>query len=234
MRSDAYEEITEWQRPYFDAVLKAMENAEARPNVLYWEDVEIGDSLGKLAVPPFSLQDQITGSSARSILTGRYGTSGDELAFEPVYHHNREGRGGYGRGFAHPITRWPHGPGDEHADALMAAYRGQPGPFDGGQHRSQIPYQLISNWMGDDGFVRRYQCAVAQEGDTEPGGTPGKADYHAVGIRLEGTNQVGEVQMQGTISVYLPSREGGPVQLPVPHSGTPPYVPYDTFYRDWF
>ena len=40
MRSDAYEKIAEWQRPYFDAVLKAMENAEARPNVLYWEDVD--------------------------------------------------------------------------------------------------------------------------------------------------------------------------------------------------
>ncbi len=248
---------SQYNQEQVEEYVETIENTRRRgAETLYWEDVEIGDSLGKLAVPPFSLQDQITGSSARSILTGRYGTTGDELAFEPVYHHNREGRGGYGKGFAHPITRWPHGPGDEHSDALMAAYRGQPGPFDGGQHRSQIPYQLVSNWMGDDGFVRRYQCAlrkpvyygdatvytaevvkkftVVQEGDTDPGGAPGKAEYHAVGIRLEGTNQVGEVQMQGTISVYLPSRKGGPVLLPVPHSGTPPYVPYDTFYRDWF
>ena len=138
----------------------------------------------------------------------------------------------------------------------MAAYRGQPGPFDGGQHRSQLPHRLISDWMGDDGFIRRYQCALrkpvyygdttfytaevmkkfkeSQEGDNESGGQPGKAEYCVVGLKLEGKNQVGETQMQGTIAVYLPSREGGPVQLPVPHKGNPPYVPYETFYRDWY
>jgi len=40
MRSDAYGRVDEWQRPYFDAVLEAMENAQARPNVLYWEYVD--------------------------------------------------------------------------------------------------------------------------------------------------------------------------------------------------
>ncbi len=40
MRSDAYGKVEEWQEPYFEAVLEAMENAQARPNVLYWEDVD--------------------------------------------------------------------------------------------------------------------------------------------------------------------------------------------------
>lgn len=40
MRTDAYGKIEEWQKPYFEAVLEAMENAQARPNVLYWEDVD--------------------------------------------------------------------------------------------------------------------------------------------------------------------------------------------------
>ena len=223
---------------------------------LFWEDVEIGDKLGPLVVPPFTLLDQTVQRVVNSAATGRYGTSGDELAFEPVYRHNKEGKGGYGKGFAHPITRWPHGPGDEHTDALMAAYRGQPGPFDGGQHRSQLPHALISDWMGDDGFVRRYQCALrkpvyygdttfyegevvnkfkeVQEGDNAPGGQSGNTEYCAVGIKLEGKNQVGEVQMQGAITVYLPSREGGQVRLPIPHKGNPPYVPYERFYRDWY
>jgi trehalose transport system substrate-binding protein len=39
MRSDAYGKVEDWQKPYFDAVLEAMENARARPNVLYWEDL---------------------------------------------------------------------------------------------------------------------------------------------------------------------------------------------------
>ena len=253
-----YERSTSnYNREQMDEYVSILDSSTRRgSNTLYWEDVQVGDKLGPLVVPPFTLLDQTVQRVVSAAATGRYGTSGDELAFEPVYHHNRLGMGGYGKGFAHPVTRWPHGPGDEHQDALMAAYRGQPGPFDGGQHRSQLPHRLISDWMGDDGFIRRYQCALrkpvyygdttfytaevvkkfkeSQEGDNEPGGQPGKAEYYAVGLKLEGKNQVGETQMQGTIAVYLPSREGGPVQLPLPHRGNPPYVPYETFYRDWY
>ncbi len=32
----------------------------------------------------------------------------------------------------------------------------------------------------------------------------------------------------------LPSREAGPVQLPIPHPARPPFVSYETFYRDWY
>ena len=38
----------------------------------------------------------------------------------------------------------------------------------------------------------------------------------------------------GTATVYLPSREGGPVQLPVPHPSNPPFVDYETFRKDWY
>ena len=55
-----------------------------------------------------------------------------------------------------------------------------------------------------------------------------------VGIKLEGTNQVGQTQAQGAVTVYLPSRQHGPVQLPIPHPANPPYVPYEKFYRDWY
>lgn len=52
MRSDAYEEITEWHRPNLNAVLNAMENAEARSNVLYWEEVDnaINDSFQEIVM----------------------------------------------------------------------------------------------------------------------------------------------------------------------------------------
>ena len=32
----------------------------------------------------------------------------------------------------------------------------------------------------------------------------------------------------------LPSREAGPVQLPLPHPAQPSFVYYGTFYRDWY
>ena len=222
-------------------------------DTLYWEDVEIGDTLGSLVLPPWTLQDQVA-YHFMSYCNGRTeNTPGDELAFEPAYHHGRQ-RGESTR--VHPITRWPHTPGAEHEDAVLAAYRGQPGPFDFGVQRVQIPQQLLSNWMGDDGLIRRLYIAMrrpvfygditvytgevvkkyidVQEGEDAPGAAPGKAEYCAVGIRIDGTNQVGEPQAPGTATVYLPSREHGPVKLPVPHLAKPPFVDYDTYRRDWY
>ena len=138
----------------------------------------------------------------------------------------------------------------------MSAYRGQSLPFDKGIQRGQIPQGLISNWMGDHGFIRKLQMAVrrpmyygdtgiytaevakmfkdVQRGEVEEGAVSGELTYHAVGIKFEGRNQVGEIQLQGSAVVYLPSREGGMVQLPIPHVARPPAVPYETFYRGWY
>ncbi|MCF6092787.1 extracellular solute-binding protein [Microaerobacter geothermalis] len=40
VRSDAYGKVEEWQKPYFDAVKNALEKAEPRGNVSYWDDVQ--------------------------------------------------------------------------------------------------------------------------------------------------------------------------------------------------
>ena len=55
-----------------------------------------------------------------------------------------------------------------------------------------------------------------------------------MGINIEGRNQVGEVSTPGTATVYLPSREAGPVVLPIPHSARPPFVDYQTYYKGWY
>ena len=39
-RNDAYGSVTEWQKPYFAAVMEALKNAEPRPVVSYWADVD--------------------------------------------------------------------------------------------------------------------------------------------------------------------------------------------------
>ena len=39
-RSDAYGTVEAWQKPYFEAIGKALQHAEARPNVSYWADVD--------------------------------------------------------------------------------------------------------------------------------------------------------------------------------------------------
>ena len=237
-------------------ILKDMDSVKRRgSDTLYWEDVEIGEKLGPVVVPPWTLQDlNAPETVSKGVLHIPLGEAGDEFAFEPAYHRMKTKKEGHP--VTHPITRWPWTPPAEHSDPILAAYRALPGPFDGGVQRTQIPYQLLTNWMGDDGFVRRMQTAIrkpvfyadttyytgevvkkfkeTQNGEEGRGATPGEAEYYAVGIRLQGTNQVGEISTPGTATVYLPSRESGPVQLPVPHLTRPPFVPYETYYRDWF
>ncbi|MBI4310435.1 MAG: MaoC family dehydratase N-terminal domain-containing protein [Chloroflexi bacterium] len=219
----------------------------------YWEDVQVGEKIGPMVLPPWTLQDQECLHYLTYCSWGGAEEDSDALAFEPSFRRLRRRPGG---ARTNPLTMWPWTPGAEHEDAVLASYRGQPGPFDFGIQRVQIPQQLLTNWMGDDGFIRRMFFAlrrpvyygdvtvytgevvkkykVVQEGDDQPGGVPGKREYYAVGIVVEGANQVGEVHAPGTATVYLPSREGGPVQLPVPHPAKPPFVNYDTFRRDWY
>ena len=251
---------SQYNREQVDECLATMNQSYRRgANTLYWEDVQVGDKLGPLVHPPFTLLDQISGGVVSGATQGpRQYEEGEDLTyegiqFEGVFHRNRKRPGGAG---THPITRWPWGPRDEHPDAVTAPFRGQPLPFDGGVRRTQAASRMLTDWMGDDGFIRRYQTALrkplyygdttiytgevvrkfkeGQEGNAEPGGQPGKAEYNVVGIKLQGSNQLEEIQMQGTAAIYLPSRETGPVKLPVPHPGNPPYVPYETFYRDWY
>ena len=242
-----------------EKILKDIESNKRRgAETLYWEDVEVGDKVGPLVIPPWSLQDYGAPRMVGECVHGSAEAPGDELAFEAKYNQFRQGRGGAGGEGAvvHPMTRWPWSPADEHEDALMAAYRAQPAPFDGGVQRVQIPQQLLNNWMGDNGFIRRMQTAIrkpvyygdttyytgevvkkfkeVQKGEDATGGAPGEHEYHAVGIRIQGTNQVGETSTPGTATVYLPSRDGGPVVLPVPHKARPDFVPYETYYRDWY
>jgi trehalose transport system substrate-binding protein len=40
IRTDAFGEVEDWQKPYFDVVSAALQVSRARPNVTYWLQVE--------------------------------------------------------------------------------------------------------------------------------------------------------------------------------------------------
>ena len=232
--------------------LEAEERRGSEPR--YWEDVEVGEELPTIVVPPFTIQDMIAMHRMRYAAEAANDGARQARAFSPVYRRAQE-RPDFVR--THPVTRWTYVPWDEHEDVFLATYRGQPGPFDFGVQRAQIPQRLMSNWMGDDGFMRKMYTAfrrpvfygdttwykgkvvkkytVTESGEAGDGGVGGEATYHAVAIEIEGTNQAGEMQCPGFATVYLPSREYGPVQLPVPHPARPPFVPFETYRRiDWY
>jgi hypothetical protein len=75
---------------------------------------------------------------------------------------------------------------------------------------------------------------ITEQGESAPGAIPGEETYCAVGIRINGKNQLGEDQLPGMARVYLPSREFGPVKLPIPHKVNPPYIPFETFRKDFY
>jgi hypothetical protein len=223
---------------------------------LWWEDVVEGDRLPAIVQPPYTVEDEITYQFMRHGLTAA--TDGTRLlrAFGPAY---RRGRVDPAWAREHPVTRWPYTPGewDEHYDAFLSPFRGAPLPFDFGVQRAQIPQRLLSNWMGDPGFIRKMYMSfrlplfygdsawfrgtvlkkhvLTEEGLTHKDSPPRAVAYHAVTIRIEGTNQRGEIQSSGFGTVYLPSREDGPPELPVPHEQRPAFVPFKTHTSvDWY
>ncbi|MCX7902922.1 MAG: extracellular solute-binding protein [Caloramator sp.] len=51
-RTDAYGQVEDWQKPYFDAINEAMKVAEPRPNLVYWADVDkaLNDALKEIVI----------------------------------------------------------------------------------------------------------------------------------------------------------------------------------------
>ena len=115
---------------------------------------------------------------------------------------------------------WPAAPdsdcacGVAHAEQAMAREVGMPGGYDVGPQRISWMGQLMSNWTGDDGFLRRLNVAVRRPnifGDVswcrakvvdkrlEEGA-------HLVDLEAWVENQLGEATAQGTAVVELPAR----------------------------
>jgi len=189
---------------------------------LYWEDVKVGDKVQPVVKGPLSMMDFVQyqrGCQAMSprSLPGSFKrtfqlTRGRALSFRRV----------------HPMTNWPyeHEIGD-HFDMFLSRFRGMPLPFDHGIMRTQIAEHVVTNWMGDDGFLRMLDTQVRKPkyyGDTtwfkgevvkKYKVVEGGIEYGAVDIKIDGVNQRGEMSSPGSATVYLPS-PGRPVQIPIP------------------
>lgn len=102
-----------------------------------------------------------------------------------------------------------------HAEARMARDVGMPGGYDVGPQRISWLGQLMSNWMGDAGFLRRLSVQIRRPnvfGDVSfcrariadkrmEEGVP------VVDLELWIDNQLGEVTTRGTAVVELPLRQ---------------------------
>lgn len=111
-----------------------------------------------------------------------------------------------------PGVGWPVKYSQQHEDANLHSQRGMPAPFDNGPMRFAWLSVLLTNWMGDNGFLQRLRINTVEPvlySDTNwYRGTITKVtntDHGAVvSLKITGTNQLGDVTTTGQAEVRLP------------------------------
>jgi|GEM_PF-1292742 len=111
-----------------------------------------------------------------------------------------------------PVTGWPVKHSQQHEDFLLSSQRGMPAPFDNGVMRFAWMTPLLTNWMGDNGELRRMSAKIAAPnlyGDTTwyrglVQKVAEKSDGRLASVRITGTNQLGQVATTGRAEVWLP------------------------------
>ena len=171
--------------------------------VRYWEDVTEGETLDTIVRGPLSLMDTM----GFLVGSGRGHTHG--VVFQAAMKHP-------GHFFRNPEA----GGGIEytgigHHRESTAKEVGVPGVYDYGPQRSSWMASLVTNWMGDAGFLKRVRTEMRRfntMGDsTWCKGKVSKKyikDGHAlVDIEIWGENQRGELTTPGVATVALQSRD---------------------------
>ena len=168
----------------------------------YWEDVTVGEALPTMAKGPMT----VTGFIAYAQGWGGLYIRANKLAWRQVSNHP-------GLGIANRFGI-PDCPERVHWEPEFALMVGAPGAYDYGPERCSWLTHHLTNWMGDDGFLRRASCKIRRhnpEGDLLfiDGKVVRKFDEdgrHLVEIEQSARNQDGELSVLGSGIVELPSR----------------------------
>jgi len=118
-----------------------------------------------------------------------------------------------------PVTGWPVKYSQQHEDALLSRQRGMPAPFDNTVMRWAWLAPLLTNWMGDHGFLKRLGMSANEPiiyGDTNwYRGTVTRCVARESGValtlKITGTNQRGTVTTTGEAEVEIPHHAIRPV-----------------------
>jgi acyl dehydratase len=215
-----YDEVS--LAPYSDEQIAEIDAAYAHEQARgaeprWFEDVAEGDSLTPLVKGPLTVTDIICWHVGMGM--GLYGVRALRLAAA-----NRR-----------RIPRFFHRDGQNvpdvmqrvHWDPEFAKRSGNPTTFDYGRMRETWLIHLCTDWMGDDAWLWKLDCQFRRFnyiGDTQwITGTVTRKHVidgrPTVEVELAAHNQRGELTTPGHATILLPSREVGPVRLPVPPGG---------------
>lgn len=189
--------------------------AETRrgPEPLYWEDVSVGDAVPPVVKGPLTITDIVAWYSATQGAMPYGGAHGDAVRYRrrhDDYHIN-------------PETGAKDAAGRGHLEAATGRDVGMGGAYDVGPQRIAWAQHMLTNWIGDHGFLHRLNVSVRRPnlvGDTIRWRGRVTARREEDGAMLadldvEARNQSEIVSAFGTATVALPSRKKGPVPLPL-------------------
>jgi acyl dehydratase len=168
----------------------------------YWDGVEAGEQLPTMAKGPMT----VTGFIAFAQGWGGLYIRANKLAWKQIHRHP-------GLGIKNRFGI-PDCPERVHWENAFATMVGAPGAYDYGPERCSWLTHHLTNWMGDDGFLRRAHCKIRRhnpEGDLLfiDGRVTRKyieGGRHLVDVEHEARNQDGELSVLGGGTVELPSQ----------------------------
>lgn len=203
-----YKEITTYQyKPDELAEIEAMILREPQNvrgiETRYWDDVPVGEVLPTIARGPLTTQQTMGFVVACGRVDANYRIV--ENAQKHPMHYVRNPEAGGGLEYT----------GIGHHKESVAKEVGVPGAYDYGPQRHAWVTSLVTNWMGDDAFLKQIRSEWRRfnvAGDTQfcKGKVAGKRivdGYGLVDIELWAENQRGEVTTPGTATVILPRKD---------------------------
>ncbi len=184
-------------------------------NTLYWDDVNIGDKLTPVVKGPLELGPLLSWFSATRTV---------DWHLENYYLRAKEAPG---EARTNPVTNWPYWVEQlEYGSYHTSKLRGISYPFAPGMFQACLAGHLLTNWMSDEGFLRRLKIDinnVFMYGDVNwyKGEVTdkyrekiGDNTYGAVDVKIDVVNQIDEKVAAGEATVYLPFPGHG-VALPI-------------------
>jgi len=210
--SPALNEMPKYSKEEIDEIYRAQDREVPRgTDPRYWEDVNIGEELPPVVRGPYTLSEKF----AWFVGKGNPPSCVSDRLFRLIAAKHDENKGSFDPGLNIYIR-------PSMFDVKTLADRGVPRIHDAGAQRNAWRNMVLTNWIGDDGFLWKSRAEVRgfnQEGDVTWCKAKVTDKYvqdgrYCVNIDCWCENQRHEVTMPGGGTVILPSREHGQVIYP--------------------
>jgi len=198
-----FRERQKYTQEELDRIHHAYETETARgAEVLFWEDVAVGEELKPIVVGPLDPTDNLAFMAAIQFVPG-FGLKWDIIKADPTWCT------------INPETNEYHFGAETHLIDWIARLRVGANAYGLAAMSEGLLCHLITNWMGDDGILKRLECRqrrLNHLGDVS--WMKGKVTKkytdngeHLVDLELYCENQANIVHMDGSATVQLMSHD---------------------------